>query len=157
MTREIEFRAWDKVNSVIVKDFLSFAEEQIFQQIWNPRKWDNFVLMQYTWLKDKNGVKIYEWDIIKVTGSRYGDYIVPITYNDDEWYFATDNVKAKQLKNPDNRDKEHDKVESYWFMLNPKSQILWGYNNTWGEWSTIEVIGNIYENSSLLSKDTDDK
>jgi len=73
--REIKFRAWDKRN----KRFQSFYQDKFHLvimldgglRIQNGKgtshdfNIDNFILMQYTGLKDKNDKEIYEGDILK--------------------------------------------------------------------------------------------
>ena len=57
--REIKFRAWNKEKAKMDKNF-RFDE---FNDVNDYFADDDFVFMQYTGLKDKNGKEIYEGDI----------------------------------------------------------------------------------------------
>lgn len=61
--RTIKFRAWNW-GKVSVYEPVQFEEDHLWswQDVNNPN--NNFVLMQYTGLHDKNGKEIYEGDII---------------------------------------------------------------------------------------------
>lgn len=85
-------------------------------------------LMQYTGLKDKNGVEIYEGDILK-EHPRYpgdSDKYWEVTYAKDKAYFGMDSLD--ELHRGD--------ICGIWQF----------YSNC------LEVIGNIYENPELLEE-----
>jgi len=134
--REIKFRVWDKRDKRM-RDigYLDFEGRVQILENDHPSKVRNkkdFVLMQYTGLKDKNGTEIYEGDIVK-----YRPYYA-YEYNEE---YEIDIVKWGETGDTDGF-LHHRHLE--WIVFDqPLADVVDG---------DCEVIGNIFEDSELLKE-----
>ncbi|UBM05158.1 YopX family protein [Enterococcus mundtii] len=128
-----KFRVWDKnnkcmheVRSIWIGDDFPLNSHVVYS-LGNTVEviFDDIELMQATGLKDKNGVEIFEGDIIKNSNGSTGY----VTYLQQEAGFVV------VLKKSDYRLGHRNTGESY------------------AEATSHEVIGNIYENPELLDSD----
>lgn len=134
MNREIKFRAWIKkgceskmgeVTSInLDEDFINYivCNEQNEIEIIGLAYLDEYILLQYTGIKDINGKEIYEGDIVKISISEgYREYYGQVEY--------TAKIERRISE----------------FSLPPLNISLSDESI-----AEIEVIGNIYENPELL-------
>jgi uncharacterized phage protein (TIGR01671 family) len=127
MNREIKFRGWDgsQMYHIDIYQYINLNEHKQDELLpWGTR---DYPLQQFTGLLDKNGVEIYEGDIIIYTDpSGCDSFIAQVIFNTD-------------------------------MTLSSLEFGLWNKNGyqrlDLGEY---EVIGNIYENPELLKEQSDE-
>ena len=122
--REIKFRAWCKGLHIMLPCGEIAAAVNPYDQIvlTDILKRDCYELMQYTGLKDKNGVEIYESDLVKPPHDRDWVYEVYWGDRDSSWRLR---IRGEM---------QYDKTTALMFAHRG------------------EVIGNIYENGDLLNE-----
>lgn len=125
MNRPIKFRAWDKLAKVMLPvQTIDFVNEKLTTGSADAT-FKEFELMQYAGLKDRNGVEIYEGDIVGYTGFDDKRHKARIIWKEEECRFVAIIKKYKA-----------------WFTLSSKTPQ--------GTDTDLEVIGNIYETPELL-------
>lgn len=143
MNKNIKFRAWDKKHKKMVMvgamelcicgdipiqqvneiEVVGYEDEDM--KWYKIKDFDDFILMQYTGLRDKNGEEIYDGNIVKYKVC-HKEMIGIIEYGN---YFCKYGFSIRPIKANNKR----------WYK-NPKHQLKTG----------LEIIGNIYENPKFL-------
>lgn len=94
------FRAWDKEYKEMVQVYALVFDEQIIKATYkngNVVKEDikNYVLMQSTGLRDKNGKEIFEGDILKVTN--LSSWLEVVSFNKDAAIIAGVDPRGQRM------------------------------------------------------------
>lgn len=142
--REIKFRVWDNDkkqmlyqednttrNSSVMECQIAFDElgHCVFVRYYGEDSCfeiKNTELMQYTGLKDKNGVEIFEGDIIKLS------YLSPL-----------DNKEKVSLYRVE-------EMQNGYYAIKEVTDKQRGDSGLFLHFQRCEVVGNIYENPELL-------
>lgn len=135
--REIKFRAWVKEDGLMVypngsTGYCMICNGDGFFVVYQDEEWiknNEFVIMQYTGLKDKNGKEIYDGDIVRLQDGHKSFYVV-------EWH---DTHSCWIFRYIDNQ-KEYYHFEYIERNFGRKKGI-----------ANTEVIGNIHANPELLN------
>ena len=133
--REIKFRAWNKELKTMNPVSALHFDKRKYNLMFIDSGWKHiptkFELMQYTGLKDKNGVEIYEGDILHI--KEFCDNEIDVEFI-SKVIFSNKNVfpSAFQL--------EEVRIIKGYAFISQSGEID----------SEVEIIGNIYENSELI-------
>lgn len=116
--RQLKFKAWDKTDKFMTDPFSLGSVNA------GDGYDDEWVVLQFTGVLDKNGKEIFEGDVVSISAGYSGDHwyeksIAKIIYDEFEFY-------------PENPHDEYGLT----YQENP--------------WQEMTVIGNVYENPELL-------
>lgn len=142
--REIKFRVWDEESEKMYCGYDAIVTSSGFLEdvyVRNKNTVDELIdykLMQYTGLKDINGIEIYEGDIVEVTRKHWN--------NCNKEYLEKTTKELGIIEFFKNLQMSLKVKEEGYNLYQP---LLWILEDD----SEIKIIGNIYENSELLERE----
>lgn len=152
--REIKFRVWSKPSN---KLYFQLKESPCFGLFEGDRavsiedvffyETQDFEVMQYTGLKDKNGKEIYEGDILKTSYAYEEDYIGIVKFGEYAQDGSGDEYAPAKCFGfyLEMSEKDKNKTDEYDYEIHRS----YYYQNSLLQLETLEVIGNIYEDGEV--------
>ena len=139
--RELKFRAWDIEEKILVPVCQIQWDDGVIDISagghWHDEMVGRYILEQFTGLKDKNGVEIYEGDVLEFSDKR-------VWYHNDLVFKSTE-VRNAIISDYVNYPMERRVVSLDWDSC--AYEWLYPCDDFALYW---EVIGNIHENNELL-------
>lgn len=139
--RKIEFRAWEKENKILLPvSSLNMSANTI--SVYNPNddtpydyilNYSETILMQYTGLKDRRGVDIYEGDVVRSNRT-----------------YPRDSEAAKKFNGYVGQVYYDIELGSWWITTTAEPCADHEHTCQAATVDAFEVIGNIWENPELL-------
>jgi len=156
MKREIKFRAWHKDDKApYVNEMLEDGEARfLLSQGFDEMMPDNYVFMQFTGLKDKNGKEVYEGDVLRIeyfkiaVGENLGVYETEAELTGvvgfDGLSLILQNIMGEKWQEYTGYDAGEGNCKFMYLGDVYEGSLDASYQ--------IEVIGNIYENPELIKQ-----
>ena len=157
MNREIKFRAWNTLNNemwdcdklVLCGLYLATSGAGVIDVDDDRNKQNHIIPLQFTGLKDKNGIEIYEGDILRVKSS--SSTSLEIIHNGEKLTAYKSNYDIRTVVfykgafclHNEITTERHEKESKYSGTTYSGTLQSMTYDN--------EIIGNVYENADILT------